>query len=57
MSFLILDTRFFAFKDLDGTIYDYFNGIQDLENRRIKFVGNPEARIKEDYLRILRYFR
>lgn len=41
----------------DGTIYDYFNGLQDLTNRRIQFVGDAEKRVQEDHLRILRYFR
>ncbi|CAF1088310.1 unnamed protein product [Rotaria sordida] len=45
------------FLDLDGIVYDYFNGIDDLEHRRIRFVGDPVQRICEDYLRILRYFR
>lgn len=43
--------------DLDGTIYDYFNGREDLRVNRVRFVGNTEQRIREDYLRILRYFR
>lgn len=38
-------------------MYDYFNGIEDLKHRRIRFVGDPGERIREDYLRILRYFR
>jgi len=38
-------------------VYDYFGGIVDLEARRVRFVGRPEARIREDYLRILRFFR
>ncbi len=42
---------------LDGQLYDYFSGEQHLANKRILFVGNPRARIEEDYLRILRYFR
>ena len=42
---------------LDGSVYDYFNGYEDLMNRKIKFVGDPEMRIEEDFLRILRYFR
>ena len=42
---------------LDGTLYDYFNGLRHLEERRIQFVGEARARIQEDYLRILRYFR
>lgn len=45
------------FLGLDGTVYDYFHGIEDLEKRRIVFVGDPVQRIQEDYLRILRYFR
>ena len=40
-----------------GRIFDFFNGRADLQARRIRFVGEPSARIKEDYLRILRYFR
>ncbi len=43
--------------DFNGNLYDYHNGLEDLKNERIKFIGNPEERIKEDYLRILRYFR
>jgi poly(A) polymerase len=42
---------------IDGTLYDYCNGEQDLKNKLVKFIGDPEERIKEDYLRILRYFR
>ncbi|XP_077992379.1 CCA tRNA nucleotidyltransferase 1, mitochondrial-like [Glandiceps talaboti] len=45
------------FLDLDGTVYDYFNGKEDLDKRIVQFVGSPIARIQEDYLRILRYFR
>ena len=45
------------FLDLKGTVYDYFDGIEDLKHRRIRFVGDPVQRIREDYLRILRYFR
>jgi hypothetical protein len=36
---------------------DFFNGYEDLKNLRIKFVGEPNRRVQEDYLRILRYFR
>jgi len=43
--------------DMDGTIYDYHGGMDDLQNKVSKFVGDPAERIKEDYLRILRYFR
>ena len=42
---------------MEGTVYDYFNGIEDLKQRRVRFVGSAEDRIQEDYLRILRYFR
>ncbi|EZA62403.1 hypothetical protein DMN91_010686 [Ooceraea biroi] len=45
------------FLDLDGKVYDYFYGYDDLQKRRVLFVGNPALRIQEDYLRILRYFR
>ena len=38
-------------------IYDYFNGLDDLKNHKVKFIGNPKERINEDYLRILRFFR
>ena len=37
-------------------IYDYYNGQKDLKNKSIKFIGEIEDRIKEDYLRIYRYF-
>lgn len=40
-----------------GILYDYCNGYKDLINRRVRFIGNPEDRIKEDYLRILRFLR
>ena len=45
------------FLGLDGTLYDYFNGKNDLQRQRIAFVGGADRRIQEDYLRILRYFR
>ncbi|XP_065347466.1 CCA tRNA nucleotidyltransferase 1, mitochondrial isoform X1 [Cloeon dipterum] len=45
------------FMDLDGTVFDYFNGIQHIKERRVIFVGDASTRIQEDYLRILRYFR
>ena len=41
----------------DGTLYDYVGGLGDLEARRLRFIGDPVARIREDYLRILRFFR
>lgn len=43
--------------DENKIFYDYHNGIQDLKNGIVKFVGIPEHRIEEDYLRILRYIR
>ncbi|XP_030061681.1 CCA tRNA nucleotidyltransferase 1, mitochondrial [Microcaecilia unicolor] len=45
------------FLGLDGTLYDYFGGFEDLKNKRVCFVGNAAQRIQEDYLRIMRYFR
>ncbi len=39
------------------TVHDYFGGFADLKARRLRFIGDAEARIREDYLRILRYFR
>ncbi|KAJ6668258.1 hypothetical protein lerEdw1_015635 [Lerista edwardsae] len=45
------------FLGLDGTLYDYFNGYEDLKNNKVRFVGQANQRIQEDYLRILRYFR
>ena len=41
----------------NGWVHDYFGGIEDLQNGRIRFVGDADERMKEDYLRILRYFR
>ncbi|XP_022523443.2 CCA tRNA nucleotidyltransferase 1, mitochondrial isoform X2 [Astyanax mexicanus] len=45
------------FLGLDGTLYDYFQGYEDLKKRKVRFVGSAALRIQEDYLRILRYFR
>jgi poly(A) polymerase len=41
----------------DGTLHDPFGGIPDLEAGRVRFVGDAEARIQEDVLRLLRFFR
>jgi poly(A) polymerase len=41
----------------DGTIHDTVGGIDDLCARRVRFIGDADARIREDYLRILRFFR
>ena len=43
--------------DKGGNLIDPKDGKKDLENRVVRFIGNPDERIKEDYLRILRYFR
>jgi len=40
-----------------GEIFDYFGGLDDLEARRVRFIGDPLKRIAEDHLRILRFFR
>ena len=45
------------YSDFDGNLFDPFNGKIDLNNGLIKFIGDPAKRIKEDYLRILRYIR
>jgi tRNA nucleotidyltransferase (CCA-adding enzyme) len=45
------------FMDTCGNVYDYFKGQQHIKEKKIKFVGNARLRIKEDYLRILRFFR
>ena len=45
------------YSDIDGNLYDPNNGHKDLINGIIKFIGEPETRIKEDYLRIIRYLR
>ena len=42
---------------LTGEIHDYFGGLDDLETRRVRFIGDARQRIREDHLRILRYFR
>ena len=43
--------------DFKGKLYDYFGGMDDLQDKVSAFVGDPDERIKEDFLRILRYFR
>ena len=43
--------------DAGGKIYDFTNGYADLLRNRVRFVGEADLRIKEDYLRILRFFR
>lgn len=51
---LTINAMFLGF---DGSVFDYFFGYEDLMARKVRFVGNAERRIQEDYLRILRYFR
>jgi poly(A) polymerase len=41
----------------DGTVYDYVGGTDDIAAHRVRFIGEPQRRIEEDYLRILRFFR
>ena len=41
----------------DGRVYDYVGGLADIAAHRVRFIGDPAARIAEDYLRILRFFR
>ena len=45
------------YSDKDGNLFDPHNGKKDIESGTVKFIGNPEERIQEDYLRILRYLR
>ena len=41
----------------EGDVFDYFGGLEDLGRGRVRFVGNPRERIREDVLRLLRFFR
>ena len=45
------------YSDGEGNLFDPYNGKDDLEKGNIKFIGDPDKRIEEDYLRILRYIR
>ena len=45
------------FADAEGTVTDYFGGVVDAKAGRVRFVGDPNQRIAEDYLRLLRFFR
>lgn len=45
------------YADAGGTLYDPLGGYEDLIRGRVRFIGDATARIKEDYLRILRFFR
>ena len=41
----------------DGVVHDYVGGLEDIADHRVRFIGDPNLRISEDYLRILRFFR
>jgi tRNA nucleotidyltransferase/poly(A) polymerase len=41
----------------DGTVHDHVGGLDDVAAKRVRFIGDPDQRIAEDYLRILRFFR
>jgi tRNA nucleotidyltransferase/poly(A) polymerase len=43
--------------DADGVVHDHVGGLEDIAARRVRFIGDPNHRIMEDYLRILRFFR
>jgi poly(A) polymerase len=43
--------------DADGVVHDYVGGLEDIAAKRVRFIGDPDRRIAEDYLRILRFFR
>lgn len=43
--------------DMQGTLYDWFGGREDLENGVVRFVGRANDRVEEDFLRMLRFFR
>ena len=45
------------YADKEGNLFDPHDGVKDLENGKVEFIGDPEKRVKEDYLRILRYIR
>ena len=43
--------------DATGLVHDHVGGLADIAARRVRFIGDPDLRIAEDYLRILRFFR
>ena len=45
------------YASIEGNLFDPFDGKKDIENGKVKFIGDIEVRIKEDYLRVLRYIR
>ena len=46
-----------VYADDKGNVFDYYNGIKDLEQGNIKFIGSPQKTIESDYIRIMRFFR
>jgi len=46
-----------VYADEKGNVFDYYNGVEDLEKGYVRFIGSAAQRIKEDPIRILRYFR
>ena len=42
---------------IDGHIFDPILGLEDVINERVQFIGDPDKRVREDFLRVLRYFR
>ncbi|KAF6301827.1 hypothetical protein mRhiFer1_008746 [Rhinolophus ferrumequinum] len=51
---LTINSTFLSF---DGTLFDYFDGYEDLNNKKVKFVGHATQKIQEERHQILRYFR
>jgi tRNA nucleotidyltransferase/poly(A) polymerase len=43
--------------DAEGVVHDHVGGLEDIAAKRVRFIGDPNQRIAEDYLRILRFFR
>jgi poly(A) polymerase len=43
--------------DAEGVVHDHVGGLADIETKRVRFIGDANQRIAEDYLRILRFFR
>lgn len=43
--------------DAEGVVHDHVGGLDDAAARRVRFIGDPDQRIAEDYLRVLRFFR
>ena len=45
------------YADADGNVFDSVGGLKDMETKTLRFIGDADARVREDYLRILRFFR